>query len=136
MEACLNHLRLWLEALDPSSAATGEPLAVPGVMVLVDLLGASAKFSGEHQHVCHVATGSHLHSAECAGERQAMKAVLQLVLRGTDAVAADRKDSAAGAAEEAAVLAALRLLRAGMQVDEAVVQVLRASHENGKLHMH
>ena len=66
-----------------------------------------------------------------AGERQAMSAVLQLVLQGTDAIAADRKDSLAGAAKEGALLAALRLLRTAMQLDGEVLSVLRTTHRNG-----
>ena len=60
-----------------------------------------------------------------------MSAVLQLVLQGTDAIAAERKDSLAGAAKEGALLAALRLLRTAMQLDGEVLSVLRATHRNG-----
>lgn len=45
-EACLTHLRLWMEALEPAAAAGPEPLAVPGVMALVDLLGEAAPSPG------------------------------------------------------------------------------------------
>ena len=60
-----------------------------------------------------------------------MKTVLHLLLTGTDSLAAERKDSLAGAAKEGTMLAALKLLRTALQVDREMVLALRNSQQHG-----
>jgi hypothetical protein len=61
-----------------------------------------------------------------------MKAILSLVLQGTDKLAQARKDSPAGGAKEGAVLAALQLVRTALEKDVEVVQALKATQQNGE----
>lgn len=41
MEACLLNLELWLRAVKPEAAALPEPLSIPGLSIIVDVLGKS-----------------------------------------------------------------------------------------------
>jgi len=61
-----------------------------------------------------------------------MKAILSLVLQGTDSLAQQRNDSPAGGAKEGAVLATLQLVRTALEKDAEVVQALKATQQNGE----
>jgi len=65
------------------------------------------------------------------GEREAARAAWGLLAGGVDALLAERRDAAWGAAKEAAVLAALRLLRLAFERDVAAVAALRRSPQAG-----
>ena len=126
----LEHLELWLVVGPLPSSQTADASKTPSLLVLSDLLG----------------------------ERVAMRTVLHLVLTGVDALTQQRRDtglslfcnrnaianfmistpyalrSEYGAAKEGAVLAALRLLRVALELDQAAVAVLRSSDQRGAEH--
>ena len=65
------------------------------------------------------------------GEREALRAAWGLLAGGVDALLLERRDAAWGAAKEAAVLAALRLLRLAFERDAAAMAALRRSPQAG-----
>lgn len=128
MEACLHNLRLWLESVQPEAAAGADPMSIPGIAVLVDILGASLRLLPRACPQLVDEGGLETWESWDAGERQAMRSTLQLVLQGTDSLAGDRKDSPAGPAKEAALLAALRLLRTALELDVPTLRALQQGH--------
>ncbi|KAK9838304.1 hypothetical protein WJX81_003260 [Elliptochloris bilobata] len=98
--AALEHLGLALAySPPPSAAAPANGQEAPGTAVMLDLLG----------------------------EREAARAAWGLLAGGVDALMLERRDAGWGAAKEAAVLAALRLLRLAFERDIACVAALRRS---------
>lgn len=60
-----------------------------------------------------------------------MRALASMLMGGSEALMAERQDAPEGASKEAAVLAALRLLRAAFGRDQAAVALLRQSELSG-----
>lgn len=44
MEACLDHLRLWLDHCSPDSEAMTKPSGLPVVSIVLDVLGEELKY--------------------------------------------------------------------------------------------
>ena len=65
------------------------------------------------------------------GDREAMRTVASILMGGSEQLMAERAGSPEGAAKETAVLAALRLLRAAFDRDQAAVALLRQSEVSG-----
>ncbi len=70
----------------------------------------------------------------CTGQREAMRTIETVLAGGADQLMAERQDTDWGAAKEAAVLAALRLIRTAFAYDTAVVAALRHSEQSGEQH--
>ncbi|KAL4441042.1 hypothetical protein ABPG77_010473 [Micractinium sp. CCAP 211/92] len=106
VSACLEHCELCLESLRSvaalaTDAASTAAVKPPGLDVLLDLLG----------------------------ERNVLRAAMVTTLIEVDRLAFERHSAPFGAAKEAAVLAALRLLRRALEQDvELVVAMQQASH--------
>ena len=60
-----------------------------------------------------------------------MRTLASILMGGAQQLMAEREDSADGAAKETAVLAALRLIRAAFDRDQAAVAFLRQSEVSG-----
>ena len=65
------------------------------------------------------------------GDREAMRTVASILMDGSEQLMAERAGSPEGASKETAVLAALRLLRAAFDRDQAAVALLRQSEVSG-----
>ncbi|KAL4853554.1 Nuclear pore complex protein NUP205 [Chlorella vulgaris] len=108
LAACFDHCRLCLAAppslaVFAAEAASSAAVKPPGVAVLLDLLG----------------------------ERNTLRAAMVTCLVEVDRLASERHASCFGAAKEAAVLAALRLLRVALDRDVELVAAMRqASHSS------
>ncbi|KAL4457392.1 hypothetical protein ABPG75_012257 [Micractinium tetrahymenae] len=106
VSACLEHCELCVESLRSvaalaADAASAAAVKRPGLDVLLDLLG----------------------------ERHVLRAAMATALIEVDRLAYERHSAPFGAAKEAAVLAALRLLRCALERDlELVTSMRQASH--------
>lgn len=60
-----------------------------------------------------------------------MRTLASILMGGAQQLMAEREDSPEGAAKETAVLAALRLMRAAFERDQAAVAFLRQSEVSG-----
>ncbi|CAK0757624.1 hypothetical protein CVIRNUC_002556 [Coccomyxa viridis] len=98
---CLDHMRLAVKGLMAVNSSIS--MHFPGMAVMLQLLG----------------------------EREAMRTLGSILRGGAEQLMAERQDSPEGGAKETAVLAALRLLRAAFDRDQAAVAFLRQSELSG-----